>query len=75
MRDLILFSILLILFSTPATAQQYNWDWAVSGGSPNDNESSSTGMNYLSEQIYDVKIGSDGNYYFIATMKGLNLTR
>lgn len=32
-------------------------------------------MLYNSEQIYDVKTGSDGNYYFIATMKGLNLTQ
>ena len=73
--QILLFSILYTLFSTPATAQQYNWDWAVSGGSPNGNESSSTGMLYNSEQIYDIKTGSDGNYYFIATMKGLNLTQ
>ena len=73
--QILLFSILYTLFSTHATAQQYNWDWAVSGGGPNGNESSSIGMNDLSEQIYDIKTGSDGNYYFIATMKGLNLTQ
>jgi len=33
--QILLFSILYSLFSIPATAQQYEWDWAVSGGSDN----------------------------------------
>ena len=72
--QILLFSILYSLFSIPTTAQTYNWDWAVSGGSPNGNESA-TGIGNNSEQIFDIKTGSDGNYYFIATMKGLNLTQ
>lgn len=67
-------SCFLFLFSCLSYAQNYDWDWAISGGSPNGNESS-TGINNLSEQIYDVKTGTDGNYYFIATMQGLNLTQ
>ena len=67
--------LIFLFISLTGYAQNYEWQWAVSGGSPNGNESSPTGMNYLSEQIYDVKIGNDGNYYYIATMKGLNLTQ
>ena len=72
------FKILFIFFllsSSLTYAQNYEWNWAISGGSPNNNEPSSTGIFDNSEQIYDIKIGSDGNYYFIATMKGLNLTQ
>ena len=71
----LLLLLLLLLYGLTAYAQNYDWTWAVSGGGPNGNESSSIGMNDLSEQIYDIKTGSDGNYYFIATMKGLNLTQ
>ena len=67
-------SCFLFLFSCLSFAQNYDWQWAVSGGSPNGNESE-TGINFQSEQIYDVKTGTDGNYYYIATMKGLNLTQ
>ena len=58
----ILYSILLILFSIPATAQTYNWQWAMKGGGD------IGGID--EEQIHDVKVGSDNNYYFIATIKG-----
>jgi len=56
---ILLFSILYSLFSIPATAQQYNWDWAVSGGGIQG-----------ADLIYDVKVGSDNNYYFIGSMHG-----
>ena len=67
-------SCFLFLFSGLSFAQNYDWDWAISGGSPNGNESA-TGILNNSEQIYDVKTGGDGNYYYIATMKGLNQTQ
>ncbi|MEG0917881.1 MAG: T9SS type A sorting domain-containing protein [Myroides sp.] len=70
----ILFSFLFLLSSFFSTAQNYEWNWAVSGGSPNNNEPS-IGLFDYSEQIYDIKTDSNGNYYFIATMKGLNLTQ
>ena len=60
--QIFLFSILYTLFSTPATAQQYNWQWAMKGGGD------IGGID--EEQIHDVKVGSDNNYYFIATIKG-----
>ena len=62
-----LFSILLILFSIPATAQQYNWQWAISGGG------NLGGID--TEQIHDIKVGTDGNYYFIATIEGNSNTQ
>ncbi len=63
--QILLFSILHSLFSIPANAQQtqaYEWDWAISGGS------SIGGTD--KETIHDIKVGTDGNYYFIATIYG-----
>src|SRR5690554_178660 len=54
----ILFLILFPLWGLGGYAQNYDWDWAMSGG----------GM-YDSETIYDIKVGSDNNYYFIGDMK------
>src|SRR5690554_5234837 len=54
----ILFLILFPLWGLGGYAQNYDWDWAMSGG----------GM-YGSETIYDIKVGSDNNYYFIGDMK------
>ena len=62
-----LFSILLILFSIPTTAQPYNWQWAMKGGGNNG------GID--TEQIHDIKVGADGNYYFIATIEGNSNTQ
>lgn len=60
--QILLFSIFYVLFSIPATAQTYNWDWGVSGG----------GMagDLGNEHIYDIKVGTDNNYYFIAPLWG-----
>ena len=63
----VLYSILLILFSIPTTAQTYNWQWAMKGGGNNG------GID--TEQIHDIKVGSDGNYYFIATIEGNSNTQ
>src|SRR5690554_4930704 len=54
----ILFLILFPLWGLGGSAQNYDWDWALSGG----------GM-YDSETIYDIKVGSENNYYFIGDMK------
>ncbi|MBA5793483.1 T9SS type A sorting domain-containing protein [Flavobacterium sp. xlx-214] len=55
-------SILFFLSSFFSQAQTYNWKWAMKGGG------SIGGTD--EEQIYDVKVGTDGNYYFIGTMIG-----
>ena len=63
---ILLFSILYSLFSIPGYAQNYDWDWAVSGGGP-------LGATYLSDgvqQIHDIKVGTDNNYYFVASING-----
>src|SRR5690606_5264840 len=39
-----------------------NWDWAVNGGGPLGGNSN--------EQIHDIKVGTDNNYYFIASVYG-----
>jgi len=58
----ILFLILFPLWGLGGYSQTFNWDWAVSGGGP---------LGDLgNERIYDVKVGSDNNYYFIATVYG-----
>ena len=54
-----IFSLFFIFSSFFSNAQNYNWDWAVSGGGMQ-------GADY----IYDVKVGSDNNYYFIGSMHG-----
>ena len=60
--QILLFSILLTLFSIPLHSQTYNWDWAVSGGGPLGDS--------RNEQIHDIKVGTDNNYYFIASVYG-----
>src|SRR5690606_13838374 len=62
--QILLFSILCSLFSVPSYAQTYNWDWAVSGGGPSGDSGN--------EQIHDIKVGTDNNYYFIASVYGKN---
>ena len=55
----LLFLLLFPLWGLGGYAQNYQWDWAMSGG----------GIQGV-DQIYDVKIGTDNNYYFIASMHG-----
>lgn len=52
-------SILFLLSSSLTNAQQYEWSWAVSGGGVQG-----------ADLIYDVKVGSDNNYYFIGSLYG-----
>lgn len=63
-----LFSILLTLFSLPIQAQNYDWQWAVNGGG----SFGSGGWNYQVEQVFDVQVGTDNNYYFVAKIKDGN---
>src|SRR5690606_316368 len=55
-------SCFLMLFSCISFAQDYEWQWAMNGGS------SVGGLS--DEAIHDIKVGSDGNYYFIASIYG-----
>src|SRR5690554_3326574 len=60
----ILFLLLFPLGGLGGYAQPYQWDWAINGGGGiGDN-----GWFYRAEQIRDIVIGSDGNYYFLANM-------
>src|SRR5690554_8168517 len=61
----ILLMLLFPLWGLGGYAQQtqpYEWEWAMSGGS------SKGGLS--DEAIHDIKVGSDGNYYFIASIFG-----
>ncbi|WBV60674.1 T9SS type A sorting domain-containing protein [Chryseobacterium camelliae] len=60
------FLVFSILLFTSVKAQNYQWQWAKKGGG---NQNSGT-FDYDSEQIYDMKIGSDNNYYFIGSIQG-----
>ena len=51
--------IFFFLCTYTSFAQQYEWDWAFSGGGTQG-----------ADNIYDVKVGTDGNYYFIGKING-----
>ncbi len=61
----ILLILLFPLWGLGGYAQQpqpYEWEWAMSGGS------SKGGLS--DEAIHDIKVGTDSNYYFIASIFG-----
>ena len=59
----LVFILLFPLWGLGGYAQQpYEWQWAMSGGSSKGGVSD--------EAIHDIKVGSDGNYYFIASIYG-----
>ena len=58
----LIFFFLCSFFSNAQQTQPYEWEWAMSGGS------SKGGLS--DEAIHDIKVGSDGNYYFIASIFG-----
>ena len=66
-RLLLLTTFFCSLFSIPGSAQNYEWDWAINGGSDNLDDNN---WRYSTEQVYDVVVGSDNNYYFLARIKG-----
>src|SRR5690606_40203607 len=72
-RKFTLYSFLFLLSSFFSTAQNYDWDWKLSGGSGNKIAPNESYYNFEddSEQIYDVKVGTDNNYYFIGTVRGI----
>ncbi|MBA5792683.1 T9SS type A sorting domain-containing protein [Flavobacterium sp. xlx-214] len=61
----LLFSIIYSLFSVPATAQNYQWQWAINGGG----SIGSNGWDFQAEQIFDVVIDKNNNYYFVAKIE------
>ena len=65
---ILLFSILYSLFSIPTTAQQYKWDWGLTGGG----STGEIGWDYQTEQIFDIAIDKNNNYYFLAKIKNGN---
>lgn len=66
LTHLLIFSFFFLLCSFFSNAQQtqqpYEWEWAMSGGS------SLGGLS--DEAIHDIKVGTDSNYYFIASIFG-----
>lgn len=68
---ILLFSILYSLFSIPTTAQPYQWQWAINGGSSGAGLSGASWTIY-SEQIYDIAIDQNNNYYYVASITGSN---
>lgn len=58
-------SLLLLLCSFFSNAQTFNWQWALNGGGDKGGKSG-----YHPEEIYDIKVGTDNNYYFIASIEG-----
>lgn len=52
-----------VLFSSfCAKAQNYQWQWALNGGG----SLGSGGWSYSVEQVYDIAVDTDNNYYFVA---------
>ena len=64
--DLILRSLLFLLLPCSILAQDYNWKWAFKGGA----HKGGYGVGYRDEQIHDIQVGTDNNYYFLATIAG-----
>ncbi|MFT3796037.1 T9SS type A sorting domain-containing protein [Flavobacterium sp.] len=58
-----------VLLGLTATAQNFQWQWAKRGGgikhTPAESESA---MNFESEQIIDIVVDANNNYYFLAFM-------
>src|SRR5690606_39678222 len=64
---ILLFSILYALFSIQATAQPYQWNWAINGGS-NVLSWAGASWNCYVEQVHDIAIDKNNNYYFVASI-------
>src|SRR5690554_2231914 len=62
----LIFFFLCSFFSNAQQTQPYEWQWAISGGA----SLGGTGGGFSDEKIYDIKVGTDGNYYFIAALSG-----
>ena len=60
-----IFSFLFLLCSFLTNAQPYQWQWAINGGG----SLGESGWYYQVEQIFDIQVGTDDNYYFVAKIK------
>ncbi|KOS06087.1 hypothetical protein AM493_08580 [Flavobacterium akiainvivens] len=68
-----LHAILLFLFITPVFSQDYSWQWATRGGGTKSSPAESvSGYDFTSEQINDIVVDNDNNYYFLAYMTQQN---
>lgn len=65
----LIFSFLFI--SLLGYAQPYQWQWAINGGSSGAGLSGASWTIY-SEQIYDIAIDQNNNYYYVASITGSN---
>lgn len=64
---ILLFSILYSLFSIPTHSQPYQWQWALRGGS-NALSWAGASWNCYVEQVHDITIDKNNNYYFVASI-------
>lgn len=65
--NLKIFSFLFLLCSFLTNAQPYQWQWAIKGGS-NLLSWAGASWNCYVEQIYDIAIDQNNNYYFVASI-------
>ncbi|MBA5792684.1 hypothetical protein H1R17_01440 [Flavobacterium sp. xlx-214] len=66
-REVKFSNLYILLCSIPATAQNYQWQWALNGGG----SFGSGSWDYQVEQIFDIAIDKNNNYYFVAKIKGV----
>lgn len=70
MKKTLLCTALLMAFS--AAAQEYEWQWAKRGGGKKNAQGESSFYNHNSEQIMDIAVDDDNNYYYLAFMTQLD---
>lgn len=71
MKKILLYTSLFIGLTT--SAQQFEWQWAKRGGGIKQSAGESdTAYNFESEQIIDIAVDADNNYYFLAFMSQQN---
>src|SRR5690606_38720230 len=66
----LLLLLLFPLWGLGGYAQPYEWDWTINGGS---DTGSGNSWRYNAEQAYDIVVGSDDNYYFLASINRSSL--
>src|SRR5690606_17188374 len=65
----VLFSFFFSLFSLLIQAQNYQYEWAKSGGG-GQSASGSTFVESEDETVRDIVVDADNNYYFLTSLKG-----
>ncbi|WP_291115249.1 T9SS type A sorting domain-containing protein [Flavobacterium sp. UBA6135] len=71
MKKQLTYAFFFFLFSFFGYSQTYEWQWAHRGGG-NQNAGSNASWQPSLEQIYDVKIDQDNNYYFAGAVTNFN---